>query len=149
MSQPIQLRTDELLSGVQAQLVASVFGDDLKELTRIGKEVEALAKDVRGATDVRSQQMAGKKQIVIRPDRNALAQYGISIDHVMETVELGIGGGTAGLVFDGVRRFEIYARLQERFRGSLDKIRELPLRGASGGGGVEGRRWLVRRDQGA
>ena len=132
MSQPIQLRTDELLSGVQAQLVASIFGDDLKELTRIGKEVEALAKDVRGATDVRSQQMAGKKQIVIRPDRNALAQYGISIDHVMETVELGIGGGTAGLVFDGVRRFEIYARLQERFRGSLDKIRELPLRGASG-----------------
>ena len=132
MSQPIQLRTDELLSGVQAQLVASIFGDDLKELSRIGKEVEALAKEVPGATDVRSQQMAGKKQIVIRPDRNALAQYGISVDHVMETVELGIGGGTSGLVFDGVRRFEIYARLQEQFRGSLDEIRELPLRGASG-----------------
>lgn len=132
ISQPIQLRTDELLSGVQAQLVVSIFGDDLNELSRIGKEVEALAKEVPGATDVRSQQMAGKKQIVIRPDRNALAQYGISVDHVMETVELGIGGGTSGLVFDGVRRFEIYARLQEQFRGSLDEIRELPLRGASG-----------------
>ncbi|MCP4066193.1 MAG: efflux RND transporter permease subunit, partial [Gammaproteobacteria bacterium] len=110
LSQPIQLRTDELLSGVQAQLVASIFGDDLDELGRIGREVAALAKEVPGATDVRAQQSAGKKQIVIRPDREVLAQFGISIDNLMSTVETGIGGKGAGLVFDGVRRFEIFAR---------------------------------------
>ncbi|MGB1478730.1 MAG: efflux RND transporter permease subunit [Marinobacter salsuginis] len=132
LSQPIQLRTDELLSGVQAQLVASIFGDDLDELGRIGREVAALANDVPGATDVRAQQSAGKKQIVIRPDREVLAQFGISIDNLMSTVETGIGGKSAGLVFDGVRRFEIFARLQESYRGSIDEIRKLPLRGNSG-----------------
>ena len=132
LSQPIRPRTDELLSGVQAQLVASIFGDDLKELGRIGQEVAALAKEVPGATDVRAQQSAGKKQIVIRPDREALAQFGISIDDVMSTVEVGIGGKGAGLVFDGVRRFEIFARLQESYRGSIDEIRKFPLRGNSG-----------------
>ncbi len=132
ISQPIQLRTDELLSGVQAQLVASIFGDDLDELGRIGKEVAALAKKVPGATDVRAQQMAGKNQIVIRPDRDALAQYGIRIDDVMNAVEIGIGGQNAGLVFDGVRRFEIFARLDEAFRGSIDAIRNMPMRGSNG-----------------
>lgn len=132
LSQPIQLRTDELLSGVQAQLVASIFGDDLDELGRIGREVAALAQEVPGATDVRAQQSAGKKQIVIRPDREVLAQFGISVDNLMSTVETGIGGKGAGLVFDGVRRFEIFARLQESYRGSIDEIRKLPLRGNSG-----------------
>ena len=132
ISQPIQLRTDELLSGVQAQLVASVFGDDLKKLGDIGKEIAALARQVPGATDVRTQQLAGKKQIVIRPDRDALAQYGISVNDVMNTVETGIGGQAAGLVFDGVRRFEIFARLQEESRGSIDAIRNMPMRGAKG-----------------
>lgn len=92
----------------------------------------ALANDVPGATDVRAQQSAGKKQIVIRPDREVLAQFGISIDNLMSTVETGIGGKGAGLVFDGVRRFEIFARLQESYRGSIDEIRKLPLRGNSG-----------------
>lgn len=131
-SQPIQLRTDELLSGVQAQLVASIYGDDLEELARIGKEVEALARDVRGATDVRTQQQGGKRQIVVRPDRDALARYGINIDDVLGTLEAGVGGETAGLVFDGIRRFDIFLRLEEDQRGRLDLIRELPLRGAGG-----------------
>jgi len=132
ISQPIQLRTDELLSGVQAQLVASIFGDDLEELGRIGKEVAALAMEVPGATDVRAQQMAGKKQVVIRPDRDALAQYGIRVDDVMNAVETGIGGQGAGFVFDGVRRFEIFVRLQEEYRDSIDAIRNMPMRGANG-----------------
>ncbi|MEQ8483926.1 MAG: CusA/CzcA family heavy metal efflux RND transporter [Pseudomonadales bacterium] len=131
-SQPIQLRTDELLSGVQAQLVASIYGDDLEELARIGGEVEALARNVRGATDVRMQQQGGKRQVVVRPDRDALARYGINIDDVLGTLEAGVGGTSAGLVFDGIRRFDIFLRLQEDQRERLDLIRELPLRGAAG-----------------
>ena len=103
LSQPIQLRTDDLLSGVQAQLVASIFGDDLDELGRIGREVAALANDVPGATDVRAQQSAGKKPIVLRPDREVLAQFGISIDNLLSTVETGIGGNSAGPGLHGVR----------------------------------------------
>ncbi len=131
-SQPIQLRTDELLSGVQAQLVASIFGEDLDELTRVGREVEALAKTVPGATDVRMQQQGGKRQIVVRPDRDALARYGINVDDVMSTLEVGVGGGNAGLVFDGIRRFEIYVRLEASQRERLDLIRDLPLLTKSG-----------------
>ncbi|MDZ7781486.1 MAG: CusA/CzcA family heavy metal efflux RND transporter [Halioglobus sp.] len=131
-SQPIQLRTDELLSGVQAQLVASIYGDDLDELARIGSEVEALAREVPGATDVRTQQQGGKRQIVVRPDRDALARYGINIDDVLGTLETGVGGATAGLVFDGIRRFDIFLRLQESQRSRLDLIRELPLRSTEG-----------------
>ena len=131
-SQPIQLRTDELLSGVQAQLVASIYGDDLEELSRIGSELEALARSVRGATDVRMQQQGGKRQVVVRPDRDALARYGINIDDVLGTLEAGVGGTTAGLVFDGIRRFDIFLRLQKDQRERLDLIRELPLRGAGG-----------------
>ncbi|MEX1197592.1 MAG: CusA/CzcA family heavy metal efflux RND transporter [Pseudohongiellaceae bacterium] len=131
-SQPIQLRTDELLSGVQAQLVASVYGEDLAELERIGGEIEAVAGTVEGATDIRMQQQGGKRQIVVEPDRAALASYGINVDDVMATLEAGVGGQQAGLVFDGIRRFDIFLRLQEDQRDRLDRIRELPLRTAGG-----------------
>lgn len=131
-SQPIQLRTDELLSGVQAQLVASIYGEDLEALSRVGREVESLAKTVPGATDVRMQQQGGKRQIVVRPDRDALARYGINVDDVMETLEVGVGGESTGLVFDGIRRFEIFLRLQADQRERLDLVRDLPLRSADG-----------------
>ena len=131
-SQPIQLRTDELLSGVQAQLVASIYGDDLAELDRVAGEVAALAREVPGAVDVKKQQQGGKRQIVVRPDRGALARYGISTDEVLETVETGVGGATTGVVFDGIRRFDIFLRLAESQRERLDLIRKLPLRTAEG-----------------
>ncbi|MEQ9419980.1 MAG: CusA/CzcA family heavy metal efflux RND transporter, partial [Rhodospirillaceae bacterium] len=131
-SQPIQLRTDELLSGVQAQLVASIFGEDLDKLSEVGDQVEALAKNVPGATDVRKQQQGGKRQIVVKPDRDALSRYGISVDKVMDTLSVGVGGDSVGLVFDGIRRFDIFLRLQEDQRERLDVIRQLPLQTTDG-----------------
>lgn len=131
-SQPIQLRTDELLSGVQAQLVASIFGDDLDKLSKVGDQVAALAKNVPGAVDVRKQQQGGKRQIVVKPDRDALSRYGISVDKVLDTLSVGVGGDSVGLVFDGVRRFDIFLRLQEDQRERLDVIRQLPLQTTEG-----------------
>ncbi len=131
-SQPIQLRTNHLLSGIQAELVVSIFGDDLAELEQLGQQVESLANNVEGATDVRMQQQGGKRQIVVEPDRAALAGFGINVDTVMETLETGVGGQQAGLVFDGIRRFEIFVRLQASQRDRLDLIRELPLRTGDG-----------------
>ena len=131
-SQPIQLRTDELLSGVQAQLVASIFGDDLEELEAVGAQVEAIANTVEGATDVRTQQQDGKRQLLISPDREAMARYGVSVDEVLNTLSAGVGGVSVGQVFDGIRRFDIYLRLQEKQRNRVDLISQLPLRTAEG-----------------
>ncbi|MEQ8409204.1 MAG: CusA/CzcA family heavy metal efflux RND transporter [Gammaproteobacteria bacterium] len=131
-SQPIQLRTDELLSGVQAQLVASIYGDDLQELETVGQAVQSIAETVDGATDVRTQQQAGKRQVVVTPDRNALARYGITIDEVMSTLSAGVGGKSAGQIFEGIQRFDIFMRLQENARNRLDLIEDLPIRTISG-----------------
>lgn len=131
-SQPIQLRTDELLSGVQAQLVASIYGDDLQALEDIGAQVVEIANEVEGATDVRAQQQAGKRQIVVTPDRGALARYGISVDDVMNTLSAGVGGNVVGQVFDGVQRFDVFLRLQEAQRNRLDLIRNLPISSIDG-----------------
>lgn len=131
-SQPIQLRTDELLSGIMAEVVISIYGEDLDELARIGEEVTAIAREVQGSADVRMQQQGGKPQIVVRPDRQALARHGISLDEVLGVVETGIGGAKAGQVFEGIRRFDIFVRMEEPARASVDDIRSLNFRTSAG-----------------
>ncbi|WP_348765266.1 CusA/CzcA family heavy metal efflux RND transporter [uncultured Salinisphaera sp.] len=131
-SQPIQLRTDELLSGVQAELVVSIFGDDLDSLADLGARVADIARNTKGAVDVRVQQQGGKQQVVISPDRASLARFGISVDDVLETLSLGVGGARVGQVFDGVRRFDIFMRLEPDQRSRIDAIRNLSLRAPDG-----------------
>jgi cobalt-zinc-cadmium resistance protein CzcA len=131
-SQPIQLRTDELLSGVRAQVVASLYGDDLDTLAQKAQEIAEVAQTVDGAVDVRAQQQGGKPQILVRPDREQLARLGISIDHFLNIVETGVGGSVAGQVFEGIRRFDIFVRLQENQRKRIEQVRELPIRTAKG-----------------
>ncbi|HBQ58760.1 MAG TPA: CusA/CzcA family heavy metal efflux RND transporter, partial [Balneolaceae bacterium] len=131
-SQPIQLRTDELLSGVRAQVVVSLYGDVLDVLAEKAGEIQAIAEGVEGAVDVRAQQQGGKPQILVRPDREQLARLGISMDDFLNTVETGIGGSVAGQVFEGIRRFDIFVRLQESQRTHIDQVRDLPIRTAKG-----------------
>ncbi len=131
-SQPIQLRTDELLSGVRAQVVVSLYGDDLDVLAEKAAEIQEIAEGVEGAVDVRAQQQGGKPQILIRPDREQLARLGISMDDFLNTVETGIGGSVAGQVFEGIRRFDIFIRLLESQRTHIDQVRDLPIRTAKG-----------------
>jgi cobalt-zinc-cadmium resistance protein CzcA len=131
-SQPIQLRTDELLSGVRAQVVVSLYGDDLDVLAEKAGEIQAISEGVEGAVDVRAQQQGGKPQILVRPDREQLARLGISMDDFLNTVETGIGGSVAGQVFEGTRRFDIFVRLQESQRTHIDQVRDLPIRTAKG-----------------
>ena len=131
-SQPIQLRTDELLSGVRAQVVASLYGDNLDTLAQKAQNIAEVARSVEGAVDVRAQQQGGKPQILVRPDREQLARFGISVDDFLNTVETGIGGSVAGQVFEGIRRFNIFVRLQEGQRSRVEQIRELPIRTAKG-----------------
>ncbi|MFV1980889.1 MAG: efflux RND transporter permease subunit, partial [Rhodothermia bacterium] len=131
-SQPIQLRTDELLSGVRAQVVASIYGADLDVLASKAEEIKELIEQVDGAVDVRAQQQGGKPQILVRPDRRALARFGISIDDFLNTVEIGIGGASLGQVFEGIRRFDVFLRLEKSQRTRIEDIRRLPIQTGDG-----------------
>ncbi len=132
MSQPIQLRTDELMTGIKAQVAISIYGTDLDELNTVGRQVQEICMGIPGAVDVKMQQQSGKPQIEIIPDRAELARLGISVDDLLSTLETAIGGQAAGQVFEGTRRFDIYLRLQEDQRNRLDLIRELAIKTASG-----------------
>jgi len=131
-SQPIATRVDELLSGVKAQLAIKLFGADLNVLVEKGKEIEALVKRVDGTRGVALEQTEGEAQLVVRPDRDKLARFGIPVDQVMSLVSDAIGGQEAGQVIRGNERYDIYVRLAEKHRNSIEAIRNLILQAADG-----------------
>lgn len=131
-SQPIATRVDELLSGVKAQLAIKLFGPDLEQLAKTGKEIEALVRKVEGTRGVEMEQIGGEAQLAVRPDRDALARYGIPVSQVMELVADSIGGRAAGQVIKGNERYDIYVRLAEPSRNSVEAIRNLTLQAANG-----------------
>ncbi|VAX01952.1 Cobalt-zinc-cadmium resistance protein CzcA; Cation efflux system protein CusA [hydrothermal vent metagenome] len=131
-SQPIATRVDELLSGVKAQLAIKLFGPDLDTLAQKGSEIEALVKTVEGTRGVAMEQIAGEAQLVLRPDRDALARYGIPVSQVMDLVSDAIGGTNAGQVIRGNERYDIYVRLAEPYRDNVEAIRGLILQAPNG-----------------
>jgi len=131
-SQPIATRVDELLSGVKAQLAIKLFGPDLDQLTTTGKAIEALVRKVDGTRGVEMEQIGGEAQLAIRPNRDILARYGIPVAQVMELVSDAIGGREAGQVINGNERYDIYVRLAETHRNSVEAIRNLILQAPNG-----------------
>lgn len=131
-SQPIATRVDELLSGVKAQLAIKIFGPDLAVLSQKGQALNDLVAKIPGAVDVSLEQVSGEAQLVVRPKRELLARYGISVDQVMSLVSQGIGGASAGQVIDGNARYDINVRLAAEFRQSPDAIKDLLLSGTNG-----------------
>ena len=138
-SQPIATRVDELLSGVKAQLAIKLFGTELDGLAEHGKAIEALVKEVPGTRDVALEPIAGESQLVVRPDRDRLARFGIPVAQVMALVEDAVGGADAGQVIRGNERYDILVRLAPRYRGSVDAIGDLILTAANGA-------WVRLRD---
>lgn len=131
-SQPIATRVDELLSGVRAQLAIKLFGPDLDGLAEKGREIETLVKGVEGTRGVAMEQIAGEAQLTVRPDRDALARYGIPVNQVMELVADAVGGVSAGQVIRGNERYDIYVRLAEEHRDSVEAMRMLILQAPNG-----------------
>ena len=131
-SQPIATRVDELLSGVKAQLAIKLFGPELDVLVEKGREIEQLVKSIDGTTGVALEQSEGEAQLVVRPDRDLLARYGIPVDQVMMLVSDAIGGREAGQVIRGNERYDIYVRLDKQYRDSIEAIRSLILQAADG-----------------
>jgi cobalt-zinc-cadmium resistance protein CzcA len=131
LSQPIEMRTNELVAGVKSDIAIEVYGEDLVELQRIAKRIAAVVGRVPGAVDVRAEQGQGLSYLRITPDRGALAQHGITIRDVNTLTEAMAVGQRAGIVREGDRRFEIAVKL-DGVDGDVDRVRALPLRSARG-----------------
>src|SRR5699024_4281965 len=110
-TQPIEMRFNELISGVRADVAIKVFGDDLDALVATAQDIESVVNQVPGATDVRIQQTTGLPIRTVMPDYAALARYGLSVAEVQRVVTTAIGGTVAGQWFQGDRRFDIVVRL--------------------------------------
>ncbi len=135
-TQPIQMRFNELLSGVRADVAIKIFGDDMDQLLELGKAVEGITARIDGAQDVSVEQVTGLPVLQITPDRAALARMGLNVSDVQNAVAVSIGGTQAGQIFEGDRRFPVIVRLPEDIRSRVDQIGRLriPLRGPSGEG---------------
>jgi len=126
-TQPIEMRFNELISGVRSDVAVSVFGDDLDVLERLGREVAALLRRVPGAADVRADQVQGLPVLRIVLDHARAARYGIPVDDILGAVEAIRAGRVVGVVMDGVRRYDIVVKFALPLQADLDAIRNLPV----------------------
>ncbi len=133
-SQPIQLRFNELISGVRSDVAVKVFGDDMDTLNRLGEEAAAVLRHVPGSSEVKVEQTTGLPVLTVQVDRQKAARYGLNVTEVQEVVAAAVGGATAGTLFEGDRRFDIVVRLPEQLRTDLEAVKRLPvtLPGADG-----------------
>ncbi|SBV37275.1 Cation efflux system protein CzcA [uncultured Stenotrophomonas sp.] len=126
-TQPIQMRMNELISGVRADVAVLLYGDDLDTLREVGRRIEKVAAGVPGAADVRLEQTSGLPLLTIIPDRRRLAGYGLNPGQVQATVATAVGGEVAGQLFEGDRRFDIVVRLPEALRQDPAALADLPV----------------------
>jgi len=131
-TQPIQMRIEELISGVRATLALKIYGDDLGELDRLSGKIKSVLAGVPGVADLALEANIGKPQIRVQVDRAALARYGLDADDVLTVVKNGIGGEPVTTLLDGVKRFDIAVRLDKADKDSLPAIKRIPIRTASG-----------------
>jgi len=131
-TQPIRMTVDELLEGVRAELAIKLFGDDLDQLKRKADEISSLLQGVRGAADIQVDQVSGKPQLKITVDRHAIARYGLNLSEVQQVIRTAIGGETAGQIFEGIRRFDIFVRFAPEFRSDKQTISNILISSPNG-----------------
>ena len=125
--QPIQMRFNELLAGVRAELAIKVFGDDFDTLTGLGAEIESAISQVEGIADIQVEQTTGLPMLNIVPDHQKLMQHGISIGDLQSQVATALGGAVAGKYYQGDVRSDIVVRLGESRRQDIDALNYLPI----------------------
>jgi cobalt-zinc-cadmium resistance protein CzcA len=132
ISQPIQMRTNELIAGVRSDVAVLIYGRDLEELTALGDQVAAVVRAIPGAADVRVEQVAGLQYLRVVPERTKLARYGLSVADVNQITETMAVGHSTGEVLEGERRFGIVVKTAHGFDGELEALASLPLKSVSG-----------------
>ncbi len=125
--QPIQMRFNELQAGIRAELAVKVFGDDFDQLIDLGNQIEKAIANVEGIADIAVEQTTGLPIMTIKPKRQALLQYGISIKEIQDQLSVALGGQVAGQFYEGDRRTDIVVRLPEYLRTDVDGLATLPI----------------------
>ncbi len=133
-SQPIQLRFNELISGVRSDVAVKVFGDDQAVLDRTAERIAAVLRDVPGASEVKVEQTTGLPMLTVGIDRHKAARYGLNLADIQDAVAIAIGGKEAGIFYQGDRRFDIIVRLPDTVRQDIEALRRLPIALPKGGG---------------
>ncbi len=126
-TQPIQMRFNELLSGVRSDVAVKVFGDDMDTMNASAEAISRVLESVPGAADIKVEQTTGLPMLTIQIDREKTARLGINVGDVQDAVSVALGGREAGMLFEGDRRFDIIVRLPERLRNDLAAMQQLPI----------------------
>jgi cobalt-zinc-cadmium resistance protein CzcA len=126
-SQPIQMRFNELISGVRTDVAVKVFGDDMDQLHAAAGKIVAVLERLQGAESVAAEQTTGLPMLTIAVDRQQAARYGVRLADVQDIVATAVGGREAGIYFDGDRRFNIVVRLPNDVRSDIESLKRLPI----------------------
>ena len=132
MSQPIQERVDELISGIRTECAIKLFGEDLDVLHDKAKEIAGMLQKIHGVKDIKVEQIAGQSYLTVDIDRQKIARFGINVADVQEIIATAIGGKAATHVYEGERRFQLTLRFPEPLRNSIGAIGEIRVKSASG-----------------
>ncbi|MFJ2546903.1 CusA/CzcA family heavy metal efflux RND transporter [Pseudomonas sp. NPDC087612] len=140
LSQPIQLRFNELISGVRSDVAVKVFGDDMAVLNSTAAKIASTLQAVPGASEVKVEQTSGLPVLTIDVDRDKAARYGLNVGDVQDTIAVAVGGRQAGTLYEGDRRFDMVVRLSDTLRTDIDGLSQLliPVPASSGSGGQIG-----------
>ena len=131
--QPIQMRFNELLAGVRAELAVKVFGDDFDQLIELGDAIDTVIQQVPGASDVAVEQATGLPILTITPKREVMARYGLTIEELQNHLTTALGGTTAGQIYEGDQRVDIVVRLADKLRADTNQLNSLPVTLPGGG----------------
>ncbi|WP_278358177.1 MULTISPECIES: efflux RND transporter permease subunit [Idiomarina] len=126
-TQPIEMRFNELIAGVRADLGVRIYGDDLQTLKRLGDSAAAVIRTVDGAADVRVEQMTGLSTLSVIPKRDHLALLGLTVADVQRAVQAAVGGVQSGIIYEGDKRFKLMVRLDKEWRKSIEQLKSLPI----------------------
>ncbi len=125
LSQPIQLRFNELISGVRQDVGIKIFGEDLDVLADLAKKIGVIVPTVKGAEDLYVEQVTGLPQIVVKLNRDKIAQFGLNVEDINRTISAAFAGEAAGIVYEGEKRFDMVVRLEKTGRQSIDDVKGL------------------------
>ena len=131
-TQPIEMRFNELITGVRADVAVKIFGEDLSVLANKANEIKSLIQNVEGASDIVIEKVEGLPQMSITYNRNKTARYGLNISDINEIISMGYAGTTIGNVFEGEKRFDLVVRLDEGYRKNIDNLERLYIDTPSG-----------------
>ena len=131
ISQPIQMRNNELLTGIKQDVAIKIFGDNLEELTKLGEHVGKMISGIQGVSGTSVEQVSGLPQIQVVYNHERMAEYGINVDDINQVLETSFAGGTAGSIYEGERKFDIVLRLDNNDR-NVSSIQNLAIPIGSG-----------------